>query len=181
MKAHYTLISMGIVFLTLFALSVLPHTTVSIRPDSNLAVAQDEIRPNIWGWGIVGNPENFTPFAVWANVSDADSGIKNVTLRVSGPNATMNTAMTYNVTSDLYEKDVPAFPNDGTFYVYVEAFDNYNNSRTSTITSIEAVSNPPTTINPLITMPLVVVSSLVLIVAVIGFALVYDRRQGLGV
>lgn len=177
MKPRLALISLGILALTLLAAPMLTHDSITAVPSSTHMIAQDEIRPNIWGWGIVGNAANFSPFLVWANVSDADSGIQNVTLRVSGPNATSNTLMEYNATSALYEKNMSPFPNNGTFYVYIEAFDNYNNSRTSSIRTIEASSTSTTTIDASVTLPLVVASSIGLMVVVAGLALIYDRRR----
>ena len=172
------MVSMVVLLLTISACHMLPHSTSTALPVEDYASTQDTIRPNIWGWDIIGNPADFSPFLVWANVSDADSGIQNVTLRISGPNVSLNAIMEFNASTTLYERDVAPFPNNGTFYLQVEAFDNYNNSRTSTSRTIEAYSGSDDTIDPWLTMPLVVVSSLLMIAVVIGFALIYDRRRG---
>ncbi|MHA2178518.1 MAG: hypothetical protein ACXAAK_09220, partial [Candidatus Thorarchaeota archaeon] len=91
------------------------------------------------------------------------------------PNMTLNGLMTFNGT--YYTTSVPAFPNDGTFNVFILAYDNANNSRTSTNVYIEFEANPVIPVDPNLSMPFVVVSSFGLIIVVIGFAFVYDRRQ----
>jgi len=135
---------------------------------------------NIYGWGIEGEPELGQGFDVWANITndetnnDDDPGIKNVTIRVIGPNMSYYGLMTHNGT--YYTGSVPAFPNGGTFNVYLIAYNQTDHPRTST--GVDVAYDPsPNTIEPSITMPIVVGSSVALMVAVVVLALVYDRRK----
>ena len=154
-----TLFSMAITFL--LVLSSVQHVTAA--------------SPDIWSWGIEGEPELGLGFDVWANVSDVDMDLKNVTVEVVGPNMSLNNLLTFNGT--YYTGSVPTFPNDGEFRVRIKAYDLANNSRTSGYFYIEYEENPATPIDPTVTMPVVVGSSLGLIVIVAGLALVYDRRK----
>jgi len=137
----------------------------------------DTTPPNIWDWNYTGLPNQGEPFSVWANVSDNEGGvgIRNVTINISGPNVTIHDLMIFNGT--FYEADIEAFPNPGTFDMYVSAVDLNNNTRFGRHIDIvieEDVTEPP---DPNLTLPIVVGSSGVLAAIVIMFALMYDRRQ----
>jgi len=144
-------------------------------------LSQDTTAPTIHAWGIDGDPEVGLGFDVWANVSDDevlnddDPMIRNVTVDVSGPNMTLYGLMTWNGT--FYTASVPAFPNDGTFEVRIWAFDLANNTRNTARRIYEFVAEPPVPIDPNITMPIVVSSSIILFVVVIVLALKYDKRR----
>ncbi len=165
--AHQRIVTLlGLFFVaTLFLCSTQPVTALS----------------NVYGWGIEGNPELGLGFNVWANVTDDavlnddDPGVKNVTVRVTGPNMTINNLMTFNGT--FYTGSVPAFPNDGTFNVYIIAYNMTDHARTSSNVQITFESDPGPVLDPNVTMPIVVGSSLVLMVVVIGLARVYDGRR----
>ncbi|MFW9788337.1 MAG: hypothetical protein ACFFE1_11715 [Candidatus Thorarchaeota archaeon] len=145
-------------------------------------IAQDVTRPNIYGWGMEGEPELGNGFDVWANVTDDeivnddDPNIRNVTVRVLGPNMTFIGLMTHNGT--FYTGSVPTFPNEGTFNVRVKAYDMANNSRTSSNIDVVFDSNPTPTIPQTVTMPIVVSTSITLIAFVAVIAVMYDRRKG---
>ncbi|MFW9833627.1 MAG: hypothetical protein ACFFEK_06505 [Candidatus Thorarchaeota archaeon] len=136
---------------------------------------------NIYAWGIEGEPELGQGFNVWANVTnddtvnDNDPGIKNVTVRVIGPNMSVRNLMSFNGT--YYTGSVPAFPNGGTFNVYIIAYNLTDHPRTSTNVLINYDPEAPTPVDPTITMPVVVGSSIAMMVVVTVLALVYDRRQ----
>nr|KXH73144.1 MAG: hypothetical protein AM325_08045 [Candidatus Thorarchaeota archaeon SMTZ1-45] len=162
---------LGIVIVTLLFISAIPQVTAGLE---GFMISQDSNEPDIWEWGIEGEPELGQGFDVWANVSDQDDDLKNVTVQVIGPNMTINNLMTFNGT--FYTGFVPAFPNDGTFSVRIRAYDLENNTRTSTLVYIDFESNPTPTIDPSVTMPIVVGSSVGFMVFVVGLALLYDRR-----
>ncbi|TFF84429.1 hypothetical protein EU524_01075 [Candidatus Thorarchaeota archaeon] len=171
-------------FITVFAfllLAGLPSALIVSggSPTTASVTSQDITRPNIWSWEILGEPELLHPFEVRANVSDntGGSGIRNVTLRVTGPNATVRQAMDYNATSTLYEISADPLPNDGVFRVWLIAFDMENNSRESYDRFITAEENPETPIDPSITLPYVVLGSLGIGVLAIVSALEYDKRR----
>lgn len=157
------------------AISVVAITAVFLLSIAQPVVAADTRPPNIYEWGIEGQPELGQGFDVWANVSDDETGLRNVTVQVFGPNMTVNNLMSYNGT--YFTGSVPAFPNDGTFNVRIQAFDLANNTRTSAFHIIEFEANPPPTIPENITLPFVVGSSIALMAVVIVLALVYDRRK----
>jgi hypothetical protein len=171
-------IPLGVILLSaLLLLSVqpVPQQTTAI---SRFTLSQgDEIRPNIYAWGVKGTPELGLGFDVWANVTDDDSGLRNVTVQVSGPNMNLNSLMTFNGT--YYNSSVPAFPNDGLFDVNIRAYDLANNSRISYYLHFQYEENPVIPIDPTISMPFVVGGSFGLIVLVIVFAIVYDRKKSL--
>jgi hypothetical protein len=153
---------LGIAILSIFLLSTAQHVAA--------------IDPTIWAWGIEGQPELGQGFNVWANVTDADLDLKNVTLEVVGPNMSLRNLMTFNGT--FYTGLVSAFPNDGEFRVRIWAYDFANNSRNSSPLYIEYEEDPEPPIDPTVTMPIVVFSSVGLMAVVIALALVYDRKMG---
>lgn len=158
----------------------LPIATSNATPETTngFTPGQTYLAPNIWGWGIIGNPGRFEPFLVWANVSANPDGtdIKNVTLKIDGPNAAIRDSMNYNSTSNLYERLADPLPNDGVFRVVVVAYDVENRSRTSYDRTITAEANPEPSIDPSITFPYVVGGSLGLAGAVFFLAHLYDKR-----
>jgi hypothetical protein len=154
-----TLFGMAITFL--LVLSSVQHVTAA--------------SPDIWDWGIEGEPELGLEFDVWANVSDDDMDLKNVTVEVVGPNMSLNNLLTFNGT--FYTGSVPGFPNDGEFRIRIIAYDLANNTRYGGFVYIEYDEDPAPPIDPAVTMPVVVGSSLGLIVFVTGLALVYDKRK----
>jgi hypothetical protein len=77
----------------------------------------------------------------------------------------------------FYTGSVPAFPNEGVFNVFIRAFDIANNSRESYDVAITFESDPVIPLDPSVTMPVVVGSSLGLMVVVMGLAVVYDRKR----
>jgi len=138
---------------------------------------------DVYAWGIEGEPELGNGFDVWANVSvdaimnDDDPALRNVTVQVSGPNMALNNLMTFNGT--FYTGSVPAFPNDGTFRVRIRAYDLANVSRNSAYEDIVYESDPLPVIDPTVTMPIVVGSSIGFMTVVVGLAIYYDKRVSL--
>jgi hypothetical protein len=166
---------LGLIFIgTLFLSAGQPIAAL----ESGFSLSQEA---DIHAWGIEGEPELGNGFDVWANVSvdsvlnDDDPGLRNVTVQVSGPNMTLNNLMTFNGT--FYTGSVPAFPNDGTFSVRIRAYDLANASRNSAYIYIDYESDPLPVIDPTVTMPIVVGSSIGLMAVVIGLAIFYDRKK----
>jgi hypothetical protein len=73
-----------------------------ISHDSTLA-QEDTLRPEVSEWGLTGYHDQGGPFTAWANVSDNDSGVKNVTLVIDPfqDYHPMNRAITFARTIDL--------------------------------------------------------------------------------
>lgn len=161
-----TLSFLGMFFMAVILLSSSSHVT---------ALA------TVYEWGIEGDPELGQGFNVWANVTndeivnDDDPGIQNVTIRVIGPNMSIRNLMTFNGT--FYIGSVPAFPNAGTFNVYLIAYNMTGNPRISTNVYITYSPDAPEPIDPSVTMPVVVGSSVALMIVVVVIALFYDRRK----
>ena len=167
---------LGLALAGLLLLSTAQHVTAS-EPGFTLSQT-DDIRPTVYAWGIIGEPELGEAYDVWANVTDDDSGVRNVTIHVTGPNMTLHNLMTYN--GSFYNAPIPAFPNSGTFTLYIRAYDMANNTRTSTDLQIVYDSDPVPPVDPNVTMPIVVGSSIGLMVAVFGLAMLYDRKRNHG-
>ncbi len=136
--------------------------------------AVDTLRPEISAWGIEGNPQ-VASFRAWANVSDPQSGVRNVTLFVERRGVSLhNYSMQFN--GSLYVTEVPRLEANSTYALYVMAFDMANNSATSYRINIDT-HVPPEIPDLTVTEPWVVGSSLVLALATIAVTYVYDRRR----
>ncbi|MGY5873917.1 MAG: hypothetical protein RTV72_16845 [Candidatus Thorarchaeota archaeon] len=163
-----------LVFLALFMTGTL---LVSLTSANDFELSQDDIKPNIWAWGYTGRPNESEAFSVWANVTKNEAGpdIANVTINVLGPNVTIHDPLSFNGT--LYVGDVDAFPNPGDYWLQIIACDLNGTSRTSgfIIITIEVEGN--NTVDPILTLPIVVSTSMVVVVIVIISALMYDKKQ----
>jgi hypothetical protein len=164
---------LGFIFISVLLLSSVQTTKAFATVGPTYTLSQNQ--PDVWAWGIEGDPLMGLGFDVWANVTDEDADLKNVSVQVNGPNMTLNSLMTFNGT--LYTGAVPAFPNDGLFDVYILAYDTTNRSRTSSNVQYDFESDPVIPIDPNLTMPVVVISSIGLVAVVIGLAFVYDKKQ----
>lgn len=134
-----------------------------------------DVSPSIYDWGYEGRPNESEAFTVWANVTDDDSDLANVSIHVSGPNTTINELMAFNGT--FYVADLEAFQDVGTYNMYVSATD----LALHTITGrhIYVVISIPTTElpDPYLTMPFVVISSLIAGLIVCYVAYYYGSRR----
>lgn len=163
-----------LVFLALLMIGTFLVTPTSAK---DFEPSQASTAPNIWDWGYTGRPNASEAFSVWANVTvhEGGLGIANVTINISGPNVTVHDLMTYN--GSFYEADVAAFPNPGEFLLYVTAVDLNNQTRNGRAIYITIEEDDEPTVNPVLTLPAVVSTSIVLAIIVIVFALMYDRKQ----
>lgn len=134
-----------------------------------------DVSPSIYDWGYEGRPNESEAFTVWANVTDDDSDLANVSIHVSGPNTTINELMTFNGT--FYVADLDAFQDVGTYNMYVSATDFA--FHTITGRHIYIVISIPTTEppDPYLTMPYVVISSLIAGIIVCFVAYYYGSRK----
>ena len=150
---------------------------ISVSSAGNFKVSQDPIIPDIWVWGISGRPNQSEAFSVWANVTAHvnDTGIRNVTINISGPNVTINDLMIFN--GSYYEASLDAFPNPGEFRLYVSATGMNNLTRNGRIITIIIEEDAEPTVDPIRTLPIVIATSLLLVVIVIMVAMMYDRKQ----
>ena len=163
-----------LVILTLFmtvTFAVTPTTASHFEPSAN------EEAPNIWEWGYTGRPNQSEAFSVWANVTvhEGGLGIANVTMHITGPNVTVHDLMTYN--GSFYVYFAEAFPNPGQFILWVSAMDLNNDTRNGRIVYITIEADVEPTVDPILTLPAVVSTSILIAVITIVFALMYDRRE----
>ncbi|MFW9964778.1 MAG: hypothetical protein ACFFCX_14515 [Candidatus Sifarchaeia archaeon] len=166
----------AVLLITIMTFCLLSTFHVSALSQTGFLISQDDNQPDIWAWGIEGEPELGFGFDVWANVTDQDDDLKNVSVQVLGPNMTYRNLLVYNGT--FHTGAVPAFPNDGTFSVRIRAYDLENNTRTSYPVYIDFEANRTTAVDPSVTMPIVVGSSVGFIVLIVVLAIIYDRRTG---
>ncbi len=139
-----------------------------------VASLSDSLRPEILEWGVVQPHSWDDPFVVWANVSESGSGIENVTVVIEGPLGERRHLLPYNGTH--YTAWLAPLGLNATFQVHVEAYDWAMNVATSYTLTVDLSPRPPPPLDPWVTMPLVVGSSLVLMVVVVVVAYAYRRR-----
>lgn len=149
--------------------------------EPSILVLNDTLRPEISAWGLEGPVEQGLPFSAWANVSDTESGVRNVSLSVHGDNGQRSLyALGFN--GSLYRADIPGLAVNATYSLYMIAFDMANNIATSYSRTADLTQRTTTAKDPTVTAPIVVGSSLALMAVVTVLAMVYDRRgtrQGL--
>ncbi|MFW9908627.1 MAG: hypothetical protein ACFFEF_08630 [Candidatus Thorarchaeota archaeon] len=159
------------------------HSMPTTHPGDQFSVSgtpilsqDDTIRPEIYEWGLDGTVNNETSFVVWANVSDVGSGIKNVTANLRQDTLDVSEyIMSFN--STFYRVAFPPVESNHTYTIRVRAFDNANNSALSFPRSFDLRIIPGTITDPYVTLPIVVSSSLVLLVLVAVVAREYDKRH----
>jgi hypothetical protein len=140
------------------------------------ATAQDTVRPEIYGWGIDGDIGEGPTFTVWANVSDSDSGIQNVTvhIRQDGGDSVVN-LMTFN--STFHTVTLPNVELNHTYLVWVESYDNAGNLAQSFSRNYDLMINTDITLDPSVTLPYVVSVSIIALVMAIGLSYEYNKRN----
>jgi hypothetical protein len=137
-----------------------------------------DVRPSIYDWGIIGRPTMSEPFTVWANVTDDDLDLANVSVYVNGTNTRIHELMAYN--GSLYVENLDALLDAGTYIIYITATDLANNTRVSHHEYIELQTETTTVVDPSITMPYVVASSLCVGLIACVVAYLYRQRQSAG-
>ncbi len=185
MMAQYKRTSYILTFLVLVVLFSSLVLSVSTKGILSVAHVQGQrvphladVSPSIYDWGITGKPNMSEPFTVWANVTDDDLDLVNVSVYVNGPNTTIHELMTYN--GSLYVEDLDALLETGTYDIYITATDLANNTRVSRHEYVELQTETTTVVDPGATMPYVVVSSLGFGLIVCIGAYFYRQRHSAG-
>ncbi len=165
------------VVVTFLAILLTGTLLISFTSASSFQISQDSTAPNIWDWDYTGRPNESEAFSVWANVTDNDGGvgILNVTINITGPNVTIHDLMIFN--GSYYEASLDAFPNPGEFRMYVSATGMNNQTRDGRIATVIIEEEGEPTVDPIVTLPIVVSTSLVLLVIVLMAAMFYDKKQ----
>lgn len=145
-----------------------------LTPESGSLLLNDTLRPEISAWGIDGPAGQGLPFSVWANVTDSESGVRNVSVLVVG-NTGYRSLHALDFNGSLYRAGIPGLAVNVTYSLNIIAFDMANNSATSYPRTVDLRETTSTTIDPSITAPIVISSSLALIVLISVVAVFYDR------
>ncbi len=139
-------------------------------------VAQDTLRPEIYGWGIDGIVSDGEAFTVWGNVTDTESGVHNVTakIRQDGGDPVV-TLMVFN--SSFYTATFPGVELNHTYLIWVEAYDTEDNLALSYSRSFDLRIDLNPQVDPTLTLPYVVSFSLLALAIAIGLSFVYNKRN----
>lgn len=148
----------------------------SLTSSYSLAV-NDTLRPEISGWGLEGPVTQGLPFSAWANVTDWESGVRNVSLSVLN-NTGYRSKYALGFNGSLYKASIAGLALNATYTLTVIAFDMANNSATSYHRTVDLRGTTSTTIDQSVTAPIVIGSSLVLMGAVVALSVIYDRKRG---
>lgn len=170
--------------LLLFMIVLFPimHTQLLMSSHDHMRnsfiLSQDTIRPEIHSWGIDGVVSTDSSFIVWANTTDAVSGILNVStvIRLDGNSSlTTWTLMPFNGT--CYAQTFSPLAVNHTYSIWIEVYDNAYNRAQSYSRSFDLNVYPPTGIDPNVTLPYVLVGSLFTFIAAVLAAKEYQRRN----
>jgi len=134
-----------------------------------------DVSPSIYDWGITGRANESVAFTVWANVTDDDGDLANVSVHVIGPNTTIHELMPFNGT--FYVTNLDALHDFGNYDITVSATDLANHTRTSYHIQVEIQDESIYTPDPNITMPFVVASSIITGIIICVAAFFYGQRR----
>lgn len=161
----------------ILAPSIVVKTSAAANPQQRaVAGLQDTLRPTIEVWNISRSAYGGEPFTVWADVRDPVSGVRNVSLVIQ--DTTLNRTeyeLLYN--GSYYAASINRLQFNRSHELWISAFDMANNSATTYHLTVNLIESTHTPIDPSVTMPIVVLSSLTLMAMVIGVAVVYDKRR----
>jgi len=140
---------------------------------------QDTLRPTIEVWNISSSAYEGEPFTVWADVRDPVSGVRNVSLIIQD-SALNRTEYDLLPTGSYYAASISRLQSNRSHELWLLAFDMANNSATTYHMTVNLIESTYTPIDPWVTMPTVVSSSLVLMAMVTCMAVAYDKRRASG-
>jgi len=176
-----------LVALTLATSQVLSGNLAACDPASNavdemvsesrfISSRADTLRPEIHAWGFEGPINQGLPFVAWANVTDSESGVRNVSL-IIGPMPGSETLQELFNNGTHYVSAIPGLTTGILYSFRILSYDMANNSGTSYTRTVDMRPVTTTTIDPSVTAPIVVGSSLALMGLVIIVSVAYDRRS----
>jgi len=159
---------------------VVVQTSAAVNPQQwDVASLQDTLRPTIEVWNISRSAYEGEPFTAWADVRDPVSGVRNVSLIIKD-SALNRTEYELFHNGSYYAASVDRLQANRTHDLWLLAFDMANNSATTYHMTVNLIESTYTIIDPWVTMPTVVSSSLALMAMVICMAVVYDKRRTWG-
>ncbi|MGY5875478.1 MAG: hypothetical protein RTU30_07015 [Candidatus Thorarchaeota archaeon] len=139
-----------------------------------LTSVYDTLRPEIYEWGF-DRPSNWNEsFFAWANVSGTGSALENVSFVVSRDGNERRHLLSYNGT--LFTGVIPHLRANATYDVYIETFDWGMNKASGYHQSLNFYPPEPPPLDPGVTAPIVIPSSILLMGVVIAIARIYDKR-----
>jgi len=166
-----------LVAVMILAHGVVVESTAAANPQQReVAGLQDTLRPTIEVWNISRSAYEGEPFTVWADVRDLDSGVRNVSLTIldSAINCTEYELLD---NGSYYVASLGRLQFNRSHELWISAFDMANNSATTYHLTVNLIESTYTPVDPWLTMPTVVSSSLALMAMVICLAAVYDKRR----
>jgi len=168
-----------LVAVMILALSVVVKTSAADLQQRESASLQDTLRPTIEVWNISRFAYEGEPFTAWADVRDPDSGVRNVTLIIQ--DSTLNrTEYELLHNGSYYAASISRLQSNRSHELWLLVFDMANNSATTYHLTVNLIESTYIPIDPWVTMPTVVSSSLALTAIVICMAVVYDKRRTSG-
>ena len=169
-----------LVAVMILATSIVVGTSVATNlQQQESASLQDTLRPSIEVWNISRSAYEGGPFTAWADVRDSASGVRNVTLIIQDT-ALNHTEYELLHNGSYYMASIDRLQFDRSHELWILAFDMANNSATTYHLTVNLIQPTYTPIDPGVTMPTVVSSSLALMAIVICMAVVYDKRRAWG-
>ena len=146
---------------------------------SSLILQEDTMAPTIHNWSyseIVADEY----FIIWANVSDDDSGILNVTAIADVTSGEANDSVfLLEFNGSLFITDEAILNFNNTYRLWVESYDNEMNHRISYGRTIDLHPTDPTDItkDPNLTMPYVIGSTLALLALIVLISFYYSKTK----
>ncbi|MHA1929052.1 MAG: hypothetical protein ACTSV2_10810 [Candidatus Thorarchaeota archaeon] len=156
------------------AFDVSLNSTVSNYQVFNLY--DDDLRPEIQAWGIAGSLINDATYTVWANISDSNSGVLNVSVYVK-TDSVITAVELLTFTDSQYRIDMPQVSVNHTYTIWIETFDNALNFADSYEESFDFSFENLNVTDPSVSAPIVVSASLAMFACVVGVAFVKHRRD----
>ena len=177
---------LGFLLLILYALSF-SHSCcfsgqigISKSVTSSMSLLQDDsMAPTIHNWSyseIVADEY----FLIWANVTDDESGVKNVTATADVISGEANgSVFLLEFNGSLYVTDEAILAFNNTYRLWVASYDNAMNYRISFGRTIDLHPIDPedVTKDPYLTMPYVVGSTIALLAAIILITVYYTKSK----
>jgi len=166
-----------LVAVMILATSVVVKTSAELNLQQQEATSlQDTLRPTIEVWNISRSAYEGEPFTAWADVRDLASGVRNVSLTILD-SAMNRTEYELLHNGSYYVASINRLQFNRSHELWISAFDTANNSATTYHLTVNLIESTYTPIDPWVTMPTVVSSSLALMAMVICLAAVYNKRR----
>ena len=176
----------GILLLSFYALSFThsfcfsEQIAISKSASSSMSFLQDDsMAPTIHNWShseIVADEY----FLIWANVTDDESGVKNVTAIADVISGDANGSIfLLEFNGSLYVTDEAILSLNNTYRLWVTSYDNAMNYRISFGRTIDLYPTDPedVTKDPYLTMPYVIGSTIALLAAIILLTIYYTKLK----